>query len=45
MNVNLTEPAANCGYHGLMPGSEYKVIGTLMNKETGEALLKDGKKD
>ena len=30
-------------YHGLMPGSEYKVIGTLMNKETGEALLKDGK--
>lgn len=26
-----------------MPGSEYKVIGTLMNKETGEALLKDGK--
>ena len=21
-------------YHGLMPGSEYKVIGTLMNKET-----------
>ncbi len=30
-------------YHGLMPGSEYKVIGTLMNKETEEALLKDGK--
>lgn len=30
-------------YHGLMSGSEYKVIGTLMNKETGEALLKDGK--
>lgn len=30
-------------YHGLMTGSEYKVIGTLMNKETGEALLKDGK--
>ena len=30
-------------YHGLMPGSEYKVIGTLMNKETGEALLKQKK--
>ena len=30
-------------YHGLMPGSSYKVIGTLMNKATGEALMQDGK--
>lgn len=30
-------------YHGLMPGSTYKVSGTLMNKTTGEALMQDGK--
>ena len=26
-------------YEGLLPGREYKVTGTLMSKETGEALL------
>lgn len=30
-------------YEGLKKGVEYRVTGTLMNKETGEALLIDGK--
>lgn len=30
-------------YEGLKKGQEYKLIGTLMDKETGEALLIDGK--
>lgn len=30
-------------YTGLVPGKEYKVTGVLMDKETGEKLLVDGK--
>lgn len=30
-------------YEGLKKGQEYKVIGTLMDKETGEPILIDGK--
>lgn len=31
-------------YSSLLPGKEYTVTGTLMNKATGEAVLIDGKK-
>ena len=31
-------------YSSLLPGKEYTVIGTLMNKKTGEPVLIDGKK-
>ena len=31
-------------YTNLLPGKEYTVTGTLMNKVTGEAVLIDGKK-
>lgn len=30
-------------YTGLVPGKEYRVVGVLMDKETGEKLLVDGK--
>ena len=30
-------------YEGLLPGKEYKVSGKLMDKETGEPILVDGK--
>lgn len=30
-------------YEGLKKGQEYKVVGTLMDKETGEPILVDGK--
>ena len=39
----VADPAATIvdtvSYEGLLPGREYKVTGTLMSKETGEALL------
>lgn len=38
--VTLTDMVS---YTGLVPGKEYKVIGVLMDKETGEKLLVDGK--
>lgn len=38
--VTLTDTVS---YTGLVPGKEYKVIGVLMDKETGEKLLVDGK--
>lgn len=38
--VTLTDTVS---YTGLVPGKEYKVTGVLMNKETGEKLLVDGK--
>ena len=39
--VTLTDTVS---YTGLVPGKEYKVTGVLMDKETGEKLLVDGKK-
>lgn len=39
--VTLTDMVS---YTGLVPGKEYKVTGVLMDKETGEKLLVDGKK-
>ena len=39
--VTLTDTVS---YTGLVPGKEYKVIGVLMDKETGEKLLVDSKK-
>lgn len=38
--VTLTDTVS---YTGLVPGKEYKVTGVLMDKETGEKLLVDGK--
>lgn len=38
--VTLTDMVS---YTGLVPGKEYKVIGVLMDKETGEKLLVGGK--
>lgn len=38
--VTLTDIVS---YTGLVPGKEYKVTGVLMDKETGEKLLVDGK--
>lgn len=38
--VTLTDTVS---YTGLIPGKEYKVTGVLMDKETGEKLLVDGK--
>lgn len=38
--VTLTDTVS---YIGLVPGKEYKVTGVLMDKETGEKLLVDGK--
>lgn len=38
--VTLTDMVS---YTGLVPGKEYKVTGVLMDKETGEKLLVDGK--
>ena len=38
--VTLTDTVS---YTGLVPGKEYKVIGVLMDKETGEKLLVDSK--
>lgn len=38
--VTLTDTVS---YTGLVPGKEYKVIGVLMDKETGEKLLVNGK--
>ena len=38
--VTLTDTVS---YTGLAPGKEYKVTGVLMDKETGEKLLVDGK--
>ena len=38
--VTLTDTVS---YIGLVPGKEYKVVGVLMDKETGEKLLVDGK--
>ena len=39
--MSLTDIAT---YTGLIPGKEYTMKGTLMDKETGEPLLIDGKK-
>lgn len=38
--VTLTDTVS---YTGLVPGKEYRATGVLMNKETGEKLLVDGK--
>lgn len=38
--VTLTDTVS---YTGLVPGKEYRATGVLMNKETGEKLLTDGK--
>ena len=38
--VTLTDTVS---YTGLVPGKEYKATGVLMDKETGEKLLVDGK--
>ena len=38
--VTLTDTVS---YTGLVPGKEYKVTGVLMDKETGEKLLMNGK--
>ena len=40
--VSITDTVS---YTGLTAGQEYTVQGTLMDKETGEALLVDGKDD
>lgn len=39
--VTLTDTVS---YTGLVPGKEYRATGVLMDKETGEKLLVDGKK-
>ena len=47
--INILEPKGESNiidtveYYNLVPGVEYKAVGTLMNKATGEALVVDGK--
>ena len=41
--LDKVTPTDTVSYTGLVPGKEYRATGVLMNKETGEKLLVDGK--